>query len=74
VVGIEALIIVITAFIPAAFAAMGVYALIRSETLLPVTFSISNVSLVLAAVLIMSAISSFLSMSTLRRADPAEIF
>jgi putative ABC transport system permease protein len=74
VVGIEALIIVIAAFIPAAFAAMGVYALIRNETLLPVTFSVSNVSLVLAAVLIMSAISSFLSMNTLRRADPAEIF
>src|SRR5271168_5653976 len=49
VVGIEALIIVITAFIPAAAAAMGVYALIRSETMLPVDFSVRNVSAVLAA-------------------------
>ncbi len=74
VVGIEALIIVIAAFIPAAIAAMGVYSLIRSETLLPLAFSVTNVAVVLAAVLIMSVVSAFLSMSNLRRADPAEIF
>jgi putative ABC transport system permease protein len=71
---IEGFIIVITAFIPAAFAAMAVYSVIREQTLLPVDFSARNVGVVLAAVLIMSAISAFLSMSNLRRADPAEIF
>jgi putative ABC transport system permease protein len=74
VVTIEALIVVVVAFIPAAAAAMAVYALIRSETLLPVAFSASNVASVLAATLIMSAGSAFLSLSQLRRADPAEIF
>jgi putative ABC transport system permease protein len=74
VVAIEALIIVITAFIPAALAAAAVYSVIRSETLLPVAFTPSVAVLVLAAVLIMSAISAFLSVGHLRRADPAEIF
>jgi putative ABC transport system permease protein len=71
---IEAAIIVIAAFIPAALAAMEVYAVIRSETLLPVAFTASNAGGVLAAVLIMSVGSAFLSMGNLRRADPAEIF
>jgi putative ABC transport system permease protein len=71
---IEAVMIVIAAFIPAAAAAMAVYALIRSETLLPVAFSASNVAMVLGATLIMSAGSAFLSVGNLRRADPAEIF
>ena len=71
---IEGFMIVIAAFIPAAFAAMAVYSVIRAQTLLPVDFSATNVGIVLAAVLIMSAISAFLSMSNLRRADPAEIF
>ena len=74
VVTIESIIVVVAAFIPASLAAMAVYALIRSETLLPVTFSASNVGLVFAAVLIMSAGSALLSLSALRRADPAEIF
>jgi putative ABC transport system permease protein len=74
VVGTEAAIIVVAAFIPAAVAAMAVYAVIRSETLLPVTFSATSVAVVLAATLIMSAGSAFMSLSNLRRADPAEIF
>ncbi len=74
VVTIESMILVIAAFIPAAVAAMAVYALIRSQTLLPLAFSVTNVALVLAAVLIMSVGSAFLSLGALRRADPAEIF
>src|ERR1700722_594016 len=74
VVAIEAAIVVVTAFFPAAAAAMAVYALIRSETLLPVALSASSVAAVLAATLIMSGASAFLSISNLRRADPAEIF
>jgi putative ABC transport system permease protein len=74
VVTIEAMIIVFAAFIPAAVAAMAVYALIRAQTLLPLTFGATNVALVLAAVVIMSVGSAVLSLSALRRADPAEIF
>jgi putative ABC transport system permease protein len=74
VVGIEAAIIVVAAFVPATVAAMAIYAIIRSETLLPVTFSATSVAVVLAATLIMSAGSAFMSLSNLRRADPAEIF
>jgi len=74
VVGIESAIIVFAAFVPAALAALLVYALIRSETLLPVALSGSSIAGVLAATLIMAAGSAFLSLSTLRRADPAEIF
>jgi putative ABC transport system permease protein len=74
VVTIESMILVVTAFIPAAIAAAAVYALIRSETLLPLALSATNLALVLVAVLIMSVGSAFLSLSALRRADPAEIF
>lgn len=74
VVTIEAMIIVFAAFVPAAFAAMAVYALIRQETLLPLAFSPTTVGLVLAAVVVMSVGSAVLSLSALRRADPAEIF
>jgi len=71
---IEAAIIVIAAFIPAAIGAMAVYALIRSQTLLPLTLSPEIVAIVLFGVLVMAAGSAFLSLSNLRRADPAEIF
>ncbi|HEU0218651.1 MAG TPA: FtsX-like permease family protein [Stellaceae bacterium] len=74
VVTVESLILAIAAFIPAAVAAMAVYALIRSETLLPLALSPTNVALVLAAVLTISVGSACLSLSALRRADPAEIF
>jgi putative ABC transport system permease protein len=74
VVTIESMVLVVAAFIPAAVAAMAVYALIRSQTLLPLAFSATNVGLVLAAVVTMSVGSAFLSVSALRRADPAEIF
>jgi putative ABC transport system permease protein len=71
---IESGIIVIAAFIPAVFAAIGIYALIRELTLLPLSLSPENTALVLSGVLIMAAGSAFLSVGNLRRADPAEIF
>lgn len=74
VVTIESMMLVVGAFIPATVAAMAVYALIRSQTLLPLAFSATNVALVLAAVLVMSIGSAVLSLGALRRADPAEIF
>jgi putative ABC transport system permease protein len=74
VVAIEAAIIVVAAFVPAALAASALYALIRSETLLPLTFGATNAGLVFAAVMAMATGSSVLSLGLLRRADPAEIF
>ncbi|HWB50500.1 MAG TPA: FtsX-like permease family protein [Stellaceae bacterium] len=74
VVVIEALVLVVAAFVPAALAATALYGVIRSQTLLPLTLSAAHVGVVLAAVLIMSAGSALLSLSALRRADPAEIF
>ncbi|MGA8400373.1 MAG: FtsX-like permease family protein [Stellaceae bacterium] len=71
---IESGIIVIAAFIPAAFGAMAIYALIRSQTLLPLSLSVENTAIVLIGMLIMAAGSAFLSIGNLRRADPAEIF
>lgn len=71
---IESGIIVVAAFIPAALAATAVYALIRSETLLPLSVSARGMGIVLLGVLIMAAGSAFLSLGNLRRADPAEIF
>jgi len=74
VVMIESAIIVVVAFVPAAVAAMAIYALIRSETLLPVVLTVPHLGVVLAITLVMSAASAFLSLSNLRRADPAEVF
>ena len=71
---VEAVIVVGVAFLPAAAAAMGVYALIRSETLLPVVLTPSHVAAVLAATLLMSVGSAFLSLGSVRRADPADVF
>lgn len=74
VVAIESAIIVGAAFVPAALAATAIYALIRSKTLLPLAFSATNAGLVFAAVMTMAIGSAMLSLSALRRADPAEIF
>jgi putative ABC transport system permease protein len=74
VVMVEAAIVVTIAFIPATAVAMMAYAVIRSQTLLPVVLTASHVGGVLAATLVMSALSAFLSVSSLRRADPADVF
>ena len=69
-----ALLIVLAGFFPALAAAMGVYAVIRDETLLPVEMSGARIAAVFAATLAMAAASALLSMSSLRRADPADLF
>jgi putative ABC transport system permease protein len=68
------LLIVIVGFIPALAAALGLYSLIRRETLLPVTMSEMRLLAVFAAALGMAVISALLSVSVLRRADPADVF
>jgi putative ABC transport system permease protein len=69
-----ALLIVLTSFFPALAAAVSVYAVIRDKTLLPVEMSGARIAAVFAATLAMAAASALLSMSSLRRADPADLF
>ena len=70
----ESLLIVAVAFLPALGAALGIYALVRSETLLPLSLTAPQLAAVFAIALVMAAASAFLSLGSLRRADPAEIF
>jgi len=73
-VGTMSLLIVIAGFIPALAAALGLYSLIRQETLLPVMMSEMRLLAVFAAALGMAVISALLSVWVLRRADPADVF
>jgi putative ABC transport system permease protein len=68
------LLIVIAGFIPALAAALGLYSLIRQETLLPVMMSEMRLLAVFAAALGMAVISALLSVWVLQRADPADVF
>jgi putative ABC transport system permease protein len=69
-----ALLIVLAGFFPALVAALGIYQVIQEETLLPVEMSGPRIAIVFAATLAMAAASALLSMSSLRRADPADLF
>lgn len=68
------LLIVIVGFIPALAAALGLYSLIRQQTLLPVMMSEMRLLAVFAAALGMAVVSALLSVRVLRRADPADVF
>jgi putative ABC transport system permease protein len=68
------LLIVISGYIPALAAALGLYSLIRQETLLPAMMSEMRLLVVFAAALGMAMISALLSVRVLRRADPADVF
>jgi putative ABC transport system permease protein len=69
-----ALLIVLAGFVPALAAALGVYEVIREETLLPAEMSETRIAVVFGATLVMAAASALLSMGSLRRADPADLF
>jgi putative ABC transport system permease protein len=71
---VEAVLMMLVAFVPAVGAALVIYAVVRQQTLLPVTMSPTQLGGVFGIALLMSAISAFLSLSRLRRAQPAEIF
>jgi putative ABC transport system permease protein len=73
-VGAMSLLIVVAGFIPALGAALGLYSVIRRETLLPVEMSETRLALVFAVTLVMASISALLSVGSLRRADPADVF
>ena len=68
------LLIVVVGFIPATAAALGLYAVIREETLLPVAMTSIRLGAVFAAILAMASFSALLSLVGLRRADPADMF
>ena len=68
------LLIVIAGFIPALAAALGLYSLIRQETVLPVMMSEMRLLAVFAAALGVAVISALLSVRVLRHADPADLF
>ena len=73
-VSVMSLLIVIAGFIPALVAALGLYSVIRQETLLPVMMSEMRLLAVFAAALAMALISALLSVGILRRAAPADVF
>lgn len=73
-VGAMSLLIVIAGFIPALGAALGLYSVIRQETLLPVEMSEARLAAVFIAALVMALVSALLSVGSLRRADPADVF
>jgi putative ABC transport system permease protein len=70
----EAWLIMVVAFLPALGAAFAIYALVRKETLLPLTLDVTQLGAVFGITLVMATASAFLSLGSLRRADPAEIF
>ena len=70
----EAISVMLIAFVPAFAAALGLYAVIRDQTLLPVTMSPIEAAGVFGIVMAMSLIAALLSVGRLRRADPAEVF
>jgi putative ABC transport system permease protein len=74
IVTIESAMIVLVAFVPAAAAALAIYARLRAATLLPVVLTPARLAAVLVITLLMSAASAFMSLSNLRRADPADVF
>ena len=70
----ESVAVMAVAFVPALAAAMGLYAVIREETLLPLVMSLEELGGVFAITMAMSVASALLSLGRLRRADPAEVF
>jgi putative ABC transport system permease protein len=70
----ESFLIMAVAFVPALAAALVVYAQVRRETLLPLNLTAVELGTVFAITLVMAAASAMLSLSGLRRADPAEVF
>ena len=71
---IEAVLVMLIAFVPALAAALGIYSVIRAQTLLPVSLTVIELGGVFAVTLAMAVVSALLSIGRLRRADPAEIF
>jgi putative ABC transport system permease protein len=74
VVGREGLLLAVLGYLPAYAAGLGLYALVRSGTNLPVFMNLERALVVLVMILVMCLASSALAMRRLADADPAEIF
>ncbi|QVL51632.1 MAG: ABC transporter permease DevC [Cyanobium sp. M30B3] len=70
----EGLLLAVLGYVPAYLAGLGLYALVRSGTRLPVFMDPQRAWLVLAMILVMCMASAALAMRRLADADPAEIF
>jgi putative ABC transport system permease protein len=71
---IQAMVVMLAAFLPAVGVSLWVYSVIRAQTLLPATMTLTQLAGVFAIGVFMSVVSGLLSLLRLRRADPAEIF
>ncbi|MFO8237795.1 MAG: ABC transporter permease DevC [Prochlorococcaceae cyanobacterium] len=74
VVGREGLLLAVLGYLPAYAAGLGLYALVRNGTNLPVFMNLDRALVVLVMILVMCLASSALAMRRLADADPAEIF
>jgi putative ABC transport system permease protein len=68
------LLMVIVGFVPALAATQGIYSVIRDKTLLPVAMTGTRLAAVFVTAVVMASISALLSLGSLRRADPADVF
>src|SRR3954453_2412142 len=71
---IEAMLVMLAAFVPAVGVSLWVYSVVRAQTLLPVVMTPVQLAGVFGVSVFMSGISAMLSLIRLRRADPADIF
>ena len=69
-----ALALTTVAYFPAAALAMGIYAVMRRITILPIEMDTARLVFVFSAVLVMSVVSAMFCMRVLRRADPVDLF
>jgi putative ABC transport system permease protein len=70
----EGLLLAVLGYVPAYLAGLGLYALVRSGTRLPVFMDPQRAWLVFSMILVMCMASAALAMRRLADADPAEIF
>jgi putative ABC transport system permease protein len=70
----EAIILSIVGFFPGMLAAVGLYAVTRNATSLPLVMTVARATTVLILTIIMCAISGAIAVRKLRAADPADMF
>lgn len=70
----EAIILATLGYIPGFALCLGLYDLAKKSTSLPIDMTLSRALLVLVLTILMCAISGFIAVRRLRKADPADIF
>jgi len=74
VVGRQALIFAGLGFVPAALMSLVLYALLRTQAMVPVSMELSRIVSVAGLTALMCLCATFLAVRKLRRADPADLF